>query len=305
VSGLGSDEKDDCKMVCPPGTTGNPLDGECQICGANTFKGDEGDGACVACPSNSESAAGSAACVCKAGYWRDSNGCVACAQGTFKTAAGDEQCKSCGVGTYNPNTASTELASCLPCPSHSSSPAGSDSVGNCVCDSGYTQGASTDAACVACDRGTYKADPGDGACTSCSAGKILDKQGATSNECEACPLHTFAADDGSECTSCPAHAQTLAPQSQTIADCKCNAGYFGTDGTSCTACPPGKYKAKHGSDECVECAQLAEGLTTTGGAGKTDASSCVCAKGATGSPGVCLLCSVACKILKDTIQNSP
>jgi hypothetical protein len=54
------------------------------------------------------------------------------------------------------------------------------------------------------------------------------------------------------CQACPANS--IAPQgSDGQTDCKCNAGYTGSDGGTCTACVAGKYKIGTGSGTCADC----------------------------------------------------
>ena len=67
--------------------------------------------------------------------------------------------KPCEAGKYRVN------ASCTPCPSNSSSPAGSIEIQACLCDPGYM--GPNGGACVACGAGTYKDVTGNASCFPC------------------------------------------------------------------------------------------------------------------------------------------
>ena len=41
--------------------------------------------------------------------------------------------------------------------------------------------------------------------------------------------------------------------SDSSAECRCNAGYAGSNGGTCTACVAGKYKTAPGSAACTDC----------------------------------------------------
>ena len=65
--------------------------------------------------------------------------------------------------------------------------------------------------------------------------------------------------------ACPKDSSSPAG-SDTLADCRCNAGSTGPDGGACTLCAAGKFKAGTGSAECTDCEagkySAAEGATT-------------------------------------------
>jgi uncharacterized iron-regulated membrane protein len=134
-----------------------------------------GGGGIKACPANSNSAAGSAECVCDYGYTGSAGECSACSPGKFKATSGSTACAECETGKNNPNTGSSSAdacvdcpagsysgdgaASCTDCPSDSSSPAGSVGIQACLCNPGYT--GPNGGACVACGAGTYSATAGE------------------------------------------------------------------------------------------------------------------------------------------------
>ena len=67
--------------------------------------------------------------------------------------------KPCTAGKYRVN------ADCVPCPSNSSSPAGSIEIQACLCDPGYT--GPNGGACVTCGADTYKDAAGNASCFPC------------------------------------------------------------------------------------------------------------------------------------------
>ena len=87
TSAAGSDAVTDC--VCTSSAAGSTVAGDCsclagytaetdgvacRACGAGTYKAATGAGVCSACPANAESAVGSAACYCSAGFKRTDGG---------------------------------------------------------------------------------------------------------------------------------------------------------------------------------------------------------------------------------------
>lgn len=99
------------------------------------------------------------------------------------------------------------------CPAHSSSPAGSKNVSDCVCDAGYFEEA---------------------------------------NLCESCPAGFFCAGVDETKVRCPAHS-TSPEFSDSVGDCTCEQGFYGDSSAGCSACPVGTFKAVGGSGPCVDC----------------------------------------------------
>lgn len=156
-------------------------------------------------------------------YWQNSDGaCIACNAGTYKTSIFDSLCTLCVAGTYK---ATPGPGTCLDCPAHSLSPAGSTSETTCTCNAGFWGF-------------TY---PNTGTCKACSAGTYqsfyVDFWGNTIVDCHSCPTntHSYAA-------------------SRLAGDCLCKAGYSGPSGGACTACAAGKYNAVPGAQTCTLCA---------------------------------------------------
>ena len=64
--------------------------------------------------------------------------CTRCAPGKFKSP--DmlfEPCTNCAANTYSSRTARTNASTCIPCFDNSVSAAGSDSIDDCSCSSGF------------------------------------------------------------------------------------------------------------------------------------------------------------------------
>jgi hypothetical protein len=172
-----SGECSDC--TCPDGEyklgCGGLQEGVCEPCDA--FDCVEGEyligcsgkepGGCQQCPDNMTSPSGSnsvEACQCEEGYSGPDGGpCTACLAGTYKDSIGDGYCQACEEGTYQNLPGQSE---CDDCPTNMTSPNGSDSEDNCVCDKGYEY---IDRECRECPTGKYKNTIGnDDTCTPCA-----------------------------------------------------------------------------------------------------------------------------------------
>jgi len=144
--------------------------------------------------------------------------CQQCAVGTFKTVSGPLACTPCAPSSLSPLGSTSALACacladfygpfngpCAACPANSESPAGSALVTACKCKPGFGR---VDDACVECGAGSYS---------------------------------TLLPSGFRECAACDPNAGSVAG-SVTVTNCKCNAGFTGTDGGSCSTCTAGKYK---------------------------------------------------------------
>ena len=90
----------------------------CTNCGAGKYSTSTGatlEAACLACPSNSNSASGSAAqssCACNAGFTGPDGGpCSACPANTYKNTIGSAGCTLCTFGAVSP-VGSTSITQC-------------------------------------------------------------------------------------------------------------------------------------------------------------------------------------------------
>ena len=276
-------------VLCAAGkyknTTGND---SCVDCGVNTYSttiGATGTGACLNCPANAVSGAGSvviAACVCNVGATGPNGGaCVLCVTGKYKAVNGTANCTNCGAGTYSGVVGANTSDVCVACADNSSSVLGSSVVTACVCNAGAT--GPNGGPCSLCVPGKYKNVTGSNNCTSCAAGTYMTGVG------------------GTVCLSCTANADAEVPR----VECRCNAGAAG-NGSLCTLCVAGKYKNTTGNDTCVDCGKntysATVGATGSGTcmscplyssapASSAVLGACVCDAGATGpNGGVCSLC---------------
>ncbi|KAJ1466365.1 hypothetical protein T484DRAFT_1603964, partial [Baffinella frigidus] len=94
--------------------------------------------------------------------------------------------------------------------------------------------------------------------------------------CSGCALNFYKASAG--CTACPSFTG-VAEGSNTLADCKCVAGYTAaSDGVACSACDAGTYKAGTGAGECSTCP-----AGTSSASGSDALTDCKCLAGYSGT----------------------
>ena len=150
---------DSC-VPCGPGTYKDVIgSAACMECGFNTYNpeyGSTSSDACLPCMEHSETEEiygheSIHACMCKSGYYHDTlTSCSACIPGTFNAENNQTQCSNCSAGYHSsgPNSSTCAIcpnatyshegsALCTPCNLNASSPEGSDSIGDCVCDVGF------------------------------------------------------------------------------------------------------------------------------------------------------------------------
>ena len=157
----------------------------------------------------------------------------------------------CGNGwstSIGMNSVSIDGGPCSQCPLHSKSPDGSTCLASCLCEAGW-MGANTN--CIGCVAGKYKANPGYEVCSDCVAGKFSVYVNSVTDTCMNCTAGSYSNDQKSVRLSCPQNTYSFV-QSDSISDCSCNAGWYGTNG-NCNGCVAGKYKANTGSAECTGC----------------------------------------------------
>ena len=149
---------------------------------------------------------------CLAGYALNgnSNGCVLCSSGTYKSIAGNQSCIACPPGSYTPTQTSCSQ-----------------------CTSGTYSSMYSSANCIACALGTFSAQNNATVCGNCSACKTcwpnLYASQTASSTCGICSWATPTSLNGVSCG-------TPNPNPN------CPAGYFVNYGaTTCTLCPWGVY----------------------------------------------------------------
>lgn len=211
--------------------------GDCEQCPSGTFKGSDGNDACLQCPENSDptgiegAATANLACQCRSGYYGLVKGlessCVACRANTYKTEVSngfDNSCADCPEGTTTDGTTGAKfLSQCVPRPYTILD----QRTGTFVCAAGYYYDENL-SSCFACTVGTFKATAGN-------------------DKCRSCP-------ENSNVTGTTEGA-TLASSA-----CACSSGFYGLDtlqSLKCTECPPSTYKEQPGNGAdtavCVAC----------------------------------------------------
>ena len=233
--------------TCMAGYYG-PNGGPCTACAADSYC--EGGTVQTQCPALMTAPAQSTMlsnCECVAGFVKLNSTYCVCAPGTKLLTA--STCTTCEASTYCSNNVQT---SCTP---NAAAPAGSSSISNCSCNSGYY---GNELSCSACPQGTYGTSPG----TPTLSGCIL------------CPFATYssalAATSAAQCSACSVYANTSTSGSTSAAACQCKPTYYG-DGLSCAACKV-----------CSPYASTSGSCNYT-----TDTTSCVCNVGYWGSGTVC------------------
>lgn len=151
-----------------------------------------------------ECALGTAQCsinaLCKNMYAGYSCFCRAGYYGTGTGQAGSgTNCIQCPAGRY---TVTEGQKSCQLCPARTTGPAGSNSSQNCFCAPGYY-------------------------------GTIVTIE----SRCEPCPEASYCS-GGAVRTACPYGAWSPS-NSESVSDCVCVPGFYGTNGQNCTVCPAG------------------------------------------------------------------
>ena len=89
----------DC-IPCAPGSARSSEQSVCTTCPLNTYAEQFGQSTCTACPANMVTpgvigAKTVSACVCTKGYFRENQGCKACAMGKYSSRLGATSCIDC------------------------------------------------------------------------------------------------------------------------------------------------------------------------------------------------------------------
>lgn len=120
--------------------------------------------------------------------------------------------------------------SCLSCPTNATSPAGSTSINDCQCSTGYYRGGEGMDGCIQCTGQL-----------SCS-GTGLEYSNPAPNGISCQGNSQLVPDDTHNTYSCQFCSDANATYDNETGKCKCNTGYYGTlngFNTTCTACPAG------------------------------------------------------------------
>ena len=190
VSEPASGAQTDC--LCDAGYYFEGFYSACGECPENTYKdfvsviqSDESE--CASCPANTSSPLASTnvlECTCLAGFEAASDGvaCAPCQPGTNKSSVGAGFCVDCPAHTFADALATLQCTDCI---TESTSPPGSESIDDCVCNPGNARIQMPEGPqCLGCSPGQYA---GVDACLNCTDGTFSTEYGAT--ECQSCPVN--------------------------------------------------------------------------------------------------------------------
>ena len=260
-SDAGADELTDC--LCGVGYIG-AAGGPCEACEPGKFKSERSaticdacsagtynelaastsSSACLQCPENTDSAAGSGsiyACVCDPGYssvrGETRQECTPCAPGSFQPAPNSSTCTLCESGKFSGAEAATTTETCQVCAAGST--ALTDGTVECTlcaestfqdtslptptaqpCSacpafSSHSLSGSTDVFDCTCQSGYFRVNVGDTfTCEECTAGFFCPGSGDTEepkriNQRIACPVNEWSYAGATECTACSANSESL------------------------------------------------------------------------------------------------
>jgi len=272
--------------VCPERYFGNATDLETAACSGICPLGhfcEEGSALPVPCPAGTSmpllGASRREDCLtCPRGQHQPDGGqprCTACPDGTYSADTGQSYCEecepggycevvdgsmvrqACPAGSYNPETRSTSIESCLLCPNGtSSSDTGATTDSTCVpCRAGSFASGEGNEACKRCPQGFYQSATGATSCLRCAAGKFCPA-GASLELPATCDPGTYANmtdDDGiPDCFDCPVGSSCGGGGAPPLA---CSPGAFAnTTGLSeCFRCAGGSYQSEANAMGCLPC----------------------------------------------------
>ncbi|EFP02040.1 hypothetical protein CRE_22879 [Caenorhabditis remanei] len=222
--GTGTQKKEQCIHVCPPGYFYDTASKMCETCGLRGYQPSSGQDRCILCPEGTvpifQNSTSIAHCLdkCRAGMQRSSDGstCEPCPIGSFKSAD-DMVCMMCPTGRTTLSKASKSLAAC-----HIK-----------ICFPGTILDHST-FKCEPCDFGTYMDEYDGRICKTCPVSTTTYQQGANSakmcewtNQCKASThnCHWLAA-----CIDLPDENH------KKMYSCKCKPGFVGNGFHCVDAC---------------------------------------------------------------------
>jgi hypothetical protein len=204
---------------------------------------------------------------------------------------------------YTPVVSPTATAA-LSCPANSTSPIGSTSISQCVCNPGYQGDASLGKDCTPCSPGTFCSGGLLGLCASNAGTPPMSSSvsdckcnpgfyGAPTS-CVQCPVNAYCP-GGNVIQNCSSNAVSSA-QSQSSEACYCKSGYYGARNGPCFLCEAGSWCWTGVKNVCPDYS-----MSSSGSSRLTD---CACIDGyqdlANGSSTsrVCLMCGVGvyCKV---------
>jgi hypothetical protein len=243
----------------------------CTSCLSGTFSTGIGMSTCSPCiPGSYQNVTGKTSCsLCMRGFFQSSSGllqCSSCANGRYQSASGASFCTTCPMGSTSAVGSDNFLnctcdfgysgivsrvavicyicvagkykdvlgtSNCVDCPKDSFSPAGTKSIANCSCNSGYFRTSVN--TCNPCLPGTYNALGEPSNCTKC-ANHSTSGYGAKSCSCNTGFIN--AADGAGSCVQCAAGKY----KSSEFVCSLCNAGKYQRPSSTtadCQSCPSG------------------------------------------------------------------
>ena len=224
----------------------------CKVCDNGMYRSSTSMNMCVLCPSNATCLA--TGFSCNAGYKFDSNtnSCLLCDLGTFKSSSGTTQCSTCVVGTES----SLDRISCVSCGSLKYRPTLSTS--SCIDCPGFASCSPTDFSCLpgyeingtstgcsACPASLFKNSTGNSLCQQCSLGSEYVNQ----TYCVSCQSGYYRDQLASvQCQQCPANSNC------DVTGFLCSPGFSYTlSNNSCTVCPLNFVKSSTSNSACSQC----------------------------------------------------
>jgi hypothetical protein len=191
---------------------------------------------------------------------------IPCDEGSYSVngtyVPGSTTCTPCPSDTYASETGSI---SCTNCPSHSSSPIGSTTPTDCICNDGYS--GSPGGPCILIANGSW--------CPSSSC-SVTCGNGTATRIC-ACPLPSG---NGLDC-----EGESVIICHVAVCPLPCEAGSYSRNGTyvpgstTCIPCANNTYASQTGATSCRLCPSYSSSPI-----GSTSIQSCTCISGYGGSP---------------------
>lgn len=231
---------------CAPGYYG-PDGAACSPCPNKTLNTEVGmvnATACLPCPPNASSPAGSSACLCDGGFFGDPSRAIPCA--------------ACPENTYQPLSGMTSPEACVACPGNFTvSPRASTT---CLCEAGYFGQPLAGQACASCPanatavpgsvsvfqcgcRADFYGNPGRNvSCEPCPALSISAFGSRNISQCLCQPAYYGNPAGNVSCAACPTLATSIAG-AQAVSECFCTAGSYGKPecNVSCVPCPDASF----------------------------------------------------------------
>ena len=230
---------------CRPGYT--RVGDTCTACGTGTYKAESGDGPCISCGDNADTAGDASDsvldCLCQPGYTQSGDQCVACV----------------GRGTKH----ILSNVSCIQCPEHSTLHQDKlHHIDHCQCDHGYS-GLRGNIPCIACP-----------------VGKFSVLHGNSEMQCHDCPVHATTESTASKnesfcvCETLYEPWDSGGPWDGYDCISSCGAGYTGS-GNACEKCAVGSFKSQRGGESCTLCT----GVRSNSRPGSISDTNCSCVAG--------------------------